>query len=66
MRKAGERVRITTQLVETEGGTQLWAERYDRDLQNLFALQDEIATTIAGRIEPEVGLAERLRVDRKV
>jgi len=65
VRKAGERVRITTQLVETEGGRQLWAERYDRDLQNLFALQDEITTTIAARIEPEVGLAERLRVERK-
>ena len=65
VRKAGERVRISTQLVETEGGRQLWAERYDRDLQNLFALQDEITTTIAARIEPEVGLAERLRVERK-
>jgi TolB-like protein/DNA-binding winged helix-turn-helix (wHTH) protein len=65
VRKAGERVRITTQLVETEGGRQLWAERYDRDLHNLFALQDEITTTIAARIEPEVGLAERLRVERK-
>ena len=65
VRKAGERVRITTQLVETEGGRQLWAERYDRDLQNLFALQDEITTTIAARIEPEVGAAERLRVERK-
>src|SRR2546423_5419694 len=65
VRKAGKRVRMTTQLVETEGGRQLWAERYDRDLQNLFALQDEITTTIAARIEPEVGLAERLRVERK-
>jgi TolB-like protein/DNA-binding winged helix-turn-helix (wHTH) protein len=65
VRKAGERIRITTQLVETEGGRQLWAERYDRDLQNLFALQDEITTTIAARIEPEVGAAERLRVERK-
>jgi TolB-like protein/DNA-binding winged helix-turn-helix (wHTH) protein len=65
VRKAGERVRITTQLVETEGGRQLWAEKYDRDMQNLFALQDEITTTIAARIEPEVGLAERLRVERK-
>jgi len=65
VRKAGERVRISTQLVETEGGRQLWAEKYDRDMQNLFALQDEITTTIAARIEPEVGLAERLRVERK-
>jgi len=65
VRKLGQRVRVTAQLVETEGGRQLWAERYDRDLQDLFALQDEITTTIAGRIEPEVGAAERSRVERK-
>jgi TolB-like protein/Tfp pilus assembly protein PilF len=65
VRKTGQRVRITAQLVETEGGRQLWAERYDRDLEDLFALQDEITTTVAARIEPEVGAAERARVERK-
>lgn len=65
VRKIEQRVRITAQLVETEGGRQLWAERYDRDIQDLFILQDEITTTIAARIEPEVGAAERLRVERK-
>src|SRR6266700_4953828 len=45
VRKIGQRVRITAQLVETEGGRHLWAERYDRDLQDLFTLQDEITTT---------------------
>ena len=65
VRKAGDRVRVTAQLFETEGGRQLWAERYDRNLQDLFALQDEITTTIAARIEPEVGAAERARVERK-
>lgn len=65
VRKIGQRVRITTQLAETEGGRQLWAERYDRDLHDLFALQDEITTTIAARIEPEISAAERLRVERK-
>jgi TolB-like protein len=65
VRKIGDRVRITAQLVETEGGRHLWAERYDRDLQDLFALQDEITTTIAARIEPQVGAAERLRAERK-
>jgi TolB-like protein/DNA-binding winged helix-turn-helix (wHTH) protein len=65
VRKIGQRVRITAQLVETEAGRQLWAERYDRDLQDLFALQDEITTTIAARIEPEISAAERLRVERK-
>jgi TolB-like protein/DNA-binding winged helix-turn-helix (wHTH) protein len=65
VRKIGQRLRITAQLVETEGGRHLWAERYDRDLQDLFQLQDEITTAIAARIEPEVGAAERLRVERK-
>jgi TolB-like protein/DNA-binding CsgD family transcriptional regulator len=65
VRKIGQRVRITTQLVETEGGRQLWTEQYDRDLQDLFTLQDEITITIAARIEPEIGAAERLRVERK-
>ncbi len=65
VRKIGQRVRMTAQLVETEGGRQLWAERYDRDLQDLFQVQDEITTTIAARIEPEIGAAERQRVERK-
>ncbi|MGB7659577.1 MAG: winged helix-turn-helix domain-containing protein, partial [Pseudolabrys sp.] len=61
VRKTTDRVRVTTQLVETETGRQLWAERYDRDLKELFDLQDEITTAIAGRIEPEVSAAERMR-----
>jgi TolB-like protein/DNA-binding winged helix-turn-helix (wHTH) protein/cytochrome c-type biogenesis protein CcmH/NrfG len=65
VRKIGQRVRMTAQLVETEGGRQLWAERYDRDLQDLFQVQDEITTTIAARIEPEISAAERQRVERK-
>jgi len=65
VRKIGQHVRITAQLVETEGGRHLWAERYDRDLRDLFALQDEITTTIAARIEPEIGTAERLRAERR-
>lgn len=65
VRKLGQRVRIAAQLVETEGGRQLWAERYDRDLDDLFALQDEITTTIAARVEPEINAADRLRAERK-
>lgn len=65
VRKIGQRVRIAAQLVETETGRQLWAERYDRDLQDLFTLQDEITTMIAARIEPEISAAERARVERK-
>ncbi len=55
VRKAGNRVRITAQLVEAASGKQLWAERYDRDLVDIFAVQDEVtrsvATTIVGRID---------------
>src|SRR5215813_13054128 len=65
VRKLGQRLRISAQLVETEGGRQLWAERYDHDLQDLFALQDEITTTIAARVEPEIGAADRTRAERK-
>jgi tetratricopeptide (TPR) repeat protein len=43
----------------------VWAERYDRDLDDIFDVQDEIVATIAARIEPEVGSAERTRVERK-
>ena len=65
VRRIGPRVRITVQLVETEGGQHIWAERYDRELQEIFEVQDEITASIAARLEPEVGNAERTRVDRK-
>jgi adenylate cyclase len=65
IRKIGGRIRISAQLIETEGGRHLWAERYDRDLDQIFAVQDEITATIAAQIEPEVGTAERQRVERK-
>ena len=63
VRKAGNRVRITAQLVEAESGNHVWAERYDRDLEDIFAVQDEVARTIvatvAGRVD-DAG-AERTR-----
>ena len=65
VRKAGNRVRITTQLIDAADGNHLWAERYDRELDDIFAVQDEITSTIAARIEPELGAAERERVHRK-
>ena len=46
MRKAGNRVRITAQLIETATGSHVWAERYDRELEDIFDLQDEITRTI--------------------
>jgi TolB-like protein len=65
VRKAGQRVRITAQLVEAESGAHLWAERYDRPLDDVFALQDEITLSVVGAIEPSLRDAEIERVKRK-
>jgi adenylate cyclase len=65
VRKSGNRVRITGQLVEAATGVHLWAERYDRDLTDIFAVQDEITESVASAIEPAMAQAERLRVSRK-
>ena len=60
VRKAGERVRISAQLIEATTGRHVWAERYDRRMEDIFELQDEITQTIAGAVEPELSAAERL------
>lgn len=65
IRKAGNRVRITGQLIEAETGTHLWAERYDRPLDDIFAVQDEITLSVVGVIEPSLRRAEIERVKRK-
>jgi TolB-like protein len=65
LRKAGERVRISVQLIEAETGGHLWAERYDRRLEDIFALQDEITLSVIGAIEPSLRDAEIERVRRK-
>jgi TolB-like protein/Tfp pilus assembly protein PilF len=51
VRKAGNRVRITAQLINSADGYHLWSERYDRELDDIFAIQDEIASTIAGHLQ---------------
>jgi adenylate cyclase len=65
VRKFGKRVRVTAQLVEAETGTHLWAERYDRSLDDIFALQDEITLSTVGGIEPSLRAAEIERIKRK-
>ena len=62
VRKSGHRVRVTAQLIQADTGHHIMAERYDRDLTDLFELQDEIVTTIAGAIEPELLKFERDRI----
>jgi TolB-like protein len=61
VRKFGNRVRITAQLIHAPDGDHVWAERYDRDLEDIFQLQDEIANQIAATIEPQLVVAESLR-----
>ena len=65
VRKGGNRLRITTQLVEAETGNHVWAERYDRDLADIFAVQDEITERVVAAIEPELYAAEHIRSQRK-
>jgi adenylate cyclase len=64
VRKAGERVRITAQLVETESGVHVWADRFDGVLANIFDLQDEITASVVGAIEPQLRDAELMRAAR--
>src|SRR6187455_3395242 len=65
VRKGGDRVRITAQLNEVATGTHVWAERYDRDLADVFAVQDEITEAIVAAIEPQLYAAENFRAQRK-
>ena len=66
VRKAANRVRITAQLIEAVTGRHVWAERYDRELTDIFDVQDEISTAITGTIAPEFLSAERKRAERKL
>jgi len=65
VRKSGDRIRVTAQLVEAETGKHVWAERYDRDLADIFALQDEITETVTIAIGPAIAGAEQHRALRK-
>ena len=65
VRKAGERVRISAQLVDATTGHHLWAERYDRQLEDIFAVQDEITETIVGRLVGKLDQVERERAMHK-
>jgi adenylate cyclase len=61
VRKGGNRVRITAQLIEAETGAHLWADRFDGSLEDVFELQDKIAVSVAGIIEPALQAAEMRR-----
>src|SRR5262249_53759198 len=61
VRKAGQRVRIAAQLIDAATGTQLWADRFDGLIEDVFELQDKVASSIAGVIEPALQAAETAR-----
>ena len=66
LRKAGNRIRVTAQLIEATSGNHVWAERYDRGLADIFAVQDEITTAVTVAIAPAIADAELQRAMRKL
>ena len=65
VRKAGGRVRVTAQLIDAGKSVNLWADRYDRDLANIFELQDEITNRVTDSVGSQIIVAEAARVQRK-
>ncbi|MDP6389983.1 MAG: tetratricopeptide repeat protein, partial [Alphaproteobacteria bacterium] len=65
VRRGGDRIRVTGQLIDAETGNHIWAERYDRDLEDIFAVQDEVTEAIVGAIAPEISEAELARARSK-
>ncbi|MEN3347123.1 MAG: hypothetical protein V7632_758, partial [Bradyrhizobium sp.] len=65
VRRSGDRVRISAQLNDVSTGGHLWAERYDRELADIFAVQDEITEAIVAAIEPQLYTAENFRAQQK-
>jgi len=65
VRRAGNRIRITAQLIDAVEDQHIWAQRYDRDLEDIFDLQDEVTFAIVSTIEPQLAASERKRALRK-
>jgi len=65
VQKSGERLRITSQLIEAMSGNHIWAERYDRVLSDIFTLQDEITASVISAIEPKLLAAEGVRAEKQ-
>ncbi len=66
VRRAGDRLRISCQLIDARNGSTIWAERYDGELRDIFELQDEITGAIVGAVGPELATAEQDLAKRKV
>ncbi len=65
VRRTGTHLRLNAQLIDTRSDTHVWAEQYDRDLNDLFAIQSEIAQKVAERLNAKVTSAERLAIEEK-
>jgi adenylate cyclase len=65
VRKAGQRIRVTAQLIEAETGNHIWAERYDRELEDIFDLQDELTEAISAHVDAELAGSERGQAHKK-
>ena len=65
VRKSGDRLRITAQLIDATTGSHIWAQRYDREVADIFALQDEITSNVVATIEPQLYAAEDFRAKHK-
>jgi TolB-like protein/class 3 adenylate cyclase/Flp pilus assembly protein TadD len=65
VRKAGTRARISVQIVDAESEHSIWSERFDRDMVDIFDLQDDITETVSARIEAELGLTEQKKAERR-
>ena len=65
VRKSGNRIRVAAQLIDAASGNHIWAERYDRELADIFAVQDEITERVVAAIEPELYAAEHFCSQRK-
>ena len=64
-RRNGSRIRLNAQLIDTRTDTHVWAEQYDRDLNDLFAIQSEIAQKVADQLHAKISAAEKLAIERK-
>jgi TolB-like protein/predicted Ser/Thr protein kinase len=65
VRRIGTRLRMNAQLIDTRTDTHVWVEQYDRDLNDLFAIQSEIAQKIAGQLRAKISPAEKVAIERK-
>ena len=66
VRKSGQRLRITAQLINVEDGYHLWSDTYDRDLTDIFAIQDEISNAIVNALKVHLGQAEAVNTSKPV